>query len=106
MSIKITGLNEVQKKLDDLTKNIESLNNSEVRFDKLFNQSFMNKYTKCETIDDFFKSGGFLLESEDDFKNIPEKKLDDHVKKNTTFNSWEEMISEASNLYISDKIGF
>ena len=35
------------------------------------------------------------VESEEDFKNIPDKEWDDYVREKTSFQSWNEMLFKA-----------
>jgi len=107
MKFEMKGLNKLEKKLDQLQKNAERISgNNEIPFKDLFNPSFMTKYTKFSTIDSFFETSPFTLESQEDLEAIPEDELDTHVSQNTSFNSWQDMLSKAGAEWTSKQLGF
>lgn len=93
-----SGLNKLQKKL----KRLEGTRS--VPFDKLFHTGFMNRYTQFSNIEEFFVRGGFIIETEKEFDNIPEEKLDQHVLATTNFGSWREMQKKAGEAWISKEL--
>jgi len=84
-----SGLDKLKRKL----KKLDGTHN--VSYDKLFNASFMNRYTKHSTIDEFFDAGGFEFETEEEFDKIPESELDKHVQASTKFTNWQDMLGRA-----------
>jgi hypothetical protein len=93
--------------LDKLQKRAEKLDgNQEVPLNELFKASFMDHYTSHSTIDEFIKAGGFVFETNEDFENIPEEKLDQHVRNSTNFESWNEMLNKAGEHWIAKELGF
>lgn len=103
--IKVSGFDEFADRLNNLQKEVSKLENGiEIPFDELFTSSFMHKYTHSLSIDDFFTSGGFSAKSNTDFKSIADEDLDSHVRSNTSFNNWADMLNTAVKLYVSDKI--
>ena len=71
----------------------------------IFNKNFMKKYTKFENLLDFIVAGRLLSKDISSltynvFKNIPKLKLDNYVRKNTIFNSWDDMFEKASSRYL------
>lgn len=82
--------------IDNLIKKSKELENiKQLSFEELFNQSFMNKYTNFENIEDFFDKSSFKLEKQEDFENINEFDLDKYTTNNTKFDSWQEMLNVA-----------
>lgn len=107
MSIKITGLDKLQKDLKNMEKGAKELSKTkQVSFDELFPSSFMLKYTSFTSIDELLDAGGFNSEAYEDFEDIPDDEIDKHIAANTKFNSWEDMLDEATSQYISKKLGF
>ncbi len=104
MGVKISGFNNLNNFLDELQKKAESIS-GEVKFDELFNDSFMENNTKFKTIDEFFENSPFAIETQDDFDDIDESELDQYVNENTDFSSWEEMKKAAGTLYAKKKLG-
>lgn len=107
MSIKIEGLDKLQKKLDDLAAKAEELDGEHsVPFNELFNSDFVRRNTKFTDMTEFFSAGGFDASTPEAFKAIDDDALDAHVLNATNFNSWEEMKGAAAKEWISKKLGF
>ena len=93
--------------LDKLKKRAEELERTKsVPYSKLFNSAFMNRYTQHSIIDEFFKTGGFEFETEEEFEKLPEDKLDQHIQASTNFSSWEEMLTKAGEHWVAKELGF
>lgn len=93
MAVKITGYyklpNEIEPQL--------------IEFDKVFNISFMRKYTNYKTFAKFLTGGKFNITCQKDFEELPEDLMDKHVYKNTQFKTWQEMLDFATDKYIISK---
>lgn len=93
MAVKITGYyklpNEIEPQL--------------IEFDKVFNISFMRKYTNYKTFAKFLTGGKFNITCQKDFEELPEDLMDKHVSKNTQFKIWQEMLDFATDKYIISK---
>ncbi|MCU9614099.1 hypothetical protein OEV98_11060 [Caldibacillus lycopersici] len=105
MGVKISGLDEFDKFLNDLQKKANEAS-GEVSFPELFNDDFMRTYTKLNDIEEFFNKSPFKIETQEDFENLDEIELNKYVKEVTSFLSWEEMKEEAGTLYMKKKLGF
>lgn len=95
-----SGLEKLQRKV----KKLETAQN--IPFDELFNPSFMNRYTEHSTIDEFFNAGGFKFYSEEEFENLPEDKLNQHVQNTTNFKSGCVMLTKAGEYWVAKELGF
>jgi hypothetical protein len=100
----MSGFDGVNKFLKDLQKKADSLN-GEVEFTQLFNPNFMTTFTNFSSSDEFLKKSPFEVHNQEDFENIDEDKLDQYVRANTRFSSWEEMKNKAGELYAKLKLG-
>lgn len=93
MAVKITGYyklpNEIEPQL--------------IEFNKVFNISFMRKYTNYKTFAKFLTGGKFNITCQKDFEELPEDLMDKHVSKNTQFKTWQEMLDFATDKYIISK---
>lgn len=98
--MKIDGL---ENYLDNLQKSIESLNGP-VSVTVLFPEEFMKANTNFENFSEFLDAGGFKFESQEDFNNIPEDVLNQHVAKTTKFSTWDEMKQCAGTEYIKKNL--
>ena len=100
MTKNFDGFKDFGEKLSKAVKN----SSGDVSFDKLFNTGFMAKHSNLQTIDDMFDKAGITIESEADFKALPEETLNSIVKQHTSFSSWEEMLGKASEEYMGNEI--
>lgn len=104
-NIKIKGLNEFQKKLDNMVKAAEELSGeNQVPFSELFTESFLRTYTKFSNFDDFLDQE--IFSKYPDLKSIPDDEMDHFVSLNSRFSSWEEILNKASETYIAKRLGF
>ena len=93
MGVKITGYYKLPNELEPQL----------IDFDKVFDISFMRKYTKYKNFTKFLNGGKFNITCQKDFEDLPEEIMDRHVAKNTSFKSWQEMLDFATDRYIMHK---
>lgn len=106
MSMKITGLDELQNKLKKMQQGARELNGTHnVSFSELFPASFMKEHTSFSSIDELVAAGGFNVESASDFESIPKDELDKHISSTTRFKSWKDMLDKAVTQYTARKLG-
>jgi len=106
MGIEINGFDELQDELNRLAQNAEELDGTnEVPFDELFPPAFMRQYTDAENIDEFIEQSQWPVESQEDFRAIPEDEFDQYVSEHTLFSSWEAMMDKAGEEYVSRQLG-
>lgn len=107
MTIRLEGFDEVHKNLENiLNKAKEIEGNNEVPLIELLPDSFIKKYTNFETTKDFVDSCEKLLDI--DLLSIDEndEKFNNMIKEKTSFDNWNEMISEATTQWVGKKLGF
>lgn len=105
--IKIAGLNEMSKKLDDLAKKAEKFDGQHsVPIDELLTSSFISKHTHFSNADEMFDASGFKIENQDDFEAIPDDKWDEFISSISTFPDWQAMLNEAGKEWAARKLGF
>ena len=86
--LKITGLNELSKKLDTLAGNVAKLNGThQVPIAEMLTPEFMAGHTRFANIDEFFDASGFQVISAADFEAIPTEPLDEFVRTESSFES-------------------
>ena len=104
MGVKITGFDDLEKSITDLQNQVEELPKEQsVTFEELFHQSFMKAHTKFSTFDELLLAGNYVIHSQEDFDAIPQSELDAFISKNTTFDSWDDMLSTAGTEYLSKR---
>ena len=101
--MKIHGFDELINSLDDLSRKAKSISGeNEVSFDELFPVSFMKKYTKFNSIDEFEEQSDFDFT---DIENIDDAALDHYVSIHTNFSKWDDMLAEAGEQWTIRKLG-
>jgi hypothetical protein len=105
MAIRIDGLDEAKKRLEQLKQNAEgSSGEHTVPYFDLFAPEFMAEYTNFKSIDEMFQAGGFKIRSNEDLKKIPEDEWNGFIQKHTQFQEWDEMIKAAWKKYFVKKL--
>ena len=101
----MAGFEELSNQLNRMAKGAKELEGThETSFAELFTDSFVQANSKFHSMDEFWQSVG--INSTEDFDNIPDEKLNAFVSSNTTCSTFQEMLDEATNAYISRKLGF
>ncbi len=104
--IHMSGFKDMDDLLNHLSESAENLNEKRnVSFDELFTQSFMQNCSSFSSIYDLLKAGGFKVTCQKDFDKIPDSKLDNYIAKCTTYDSWEDMLDDATELYMLSELG-
>lgn len=96
------GLKKLQKDLEKAAKSISG----KVSVDKLLTSNFMRKYTNFSNFEELLKKGNFIVDSAEDFAAIPDALFDEHIRKTTKFNNWDDMITEAGKEYAAKAFNF
>ncbi|MGI6201034.1 MAG: hypothetical protein ACOYJA_09710 [Christensenellales bacterium] len=107
-SIKIKGLEKLQKQLKQMEKKAKALDGTHtLTHAELFSRSFMKKHSSFETMDELLKAGGFVFESQQEFDEAADAgKLDQHIAATTNFPNWSEMCSAAAAHWAEKQLGF
>ena len=107
MSFKITGLDDLQKNLQNLADKAEGLSGEhQVSFEDLFVEDFMKSNTKFASFNGLLDESPFTVDTPEDFEAIPDAEFDTYVAEVTEFESWEDMLEEASTQYAARQLGF
>jgi hypothetical protein len=104
MKFEMHGLDAFKKKLEQLEKNADAINGTQVSFAELFDESFMSDHSKFSSLSELVKSGGYSTDAEE-FAKIPDEEFDQFIRENTDFSSWEEMKRSAVRKYTIPKLG-
>lgn len=105
--LKITGLDEFAKKLDDLADRASALDGQHnVPMNELLTPEFVSKHTKFASADEMFDASGFKVETQEDFAAIPDDKLDEFIRSISSFGNWSDMLREAGKVWAAKKLGF
>src|SRR5574340_1214906 len=105
--LKITGLEELTRKLDDLAESANDLHGTHsVPVGEMLTPDFVHAHTRFANVDEFFDASGFKVDSTEDFEAIPTEELDKFVRSVSSFESWQAMAAEAAKAWAAKKLGF
>jgi len=89
---KITGLDEFQRKIEQMRRNAEQLGGEhQVPLTDLFSPAFMRQHSRVTDFATFCKDAGLDVSSTEAFAAIPRDTLDAAVRHLTEFATWEDM---------------
>lgn len=104
MNIETSGFDELSKKLNSMRDAAEKLNGkNEVNLNELFNNKFLKENSSITSFDEFCELAN--IQSQSDFDSIPESELDKTVKSISSFSSWSEFLSSATEDFLYRTLG-
>ena len=107
MGVRITGLDELTRKLQNLSDQAEALHGGHtLPISELLSPSFLATCTLFNSADEMFEKSGFKIESQADFEAIPDDQWDDFIRGNTSFPSWKEMLQAAGAAWARNKLNW
>jgi hypothetical protein len=105
MGIKITGLDELQRKLRELQHRAEGLSGAhEVPISQLLTSEFMLLNTDFESVESMIAASGYKIENQEDLAAIGDEPWDAFVRSRTRFDSWKEMLTAAATAHVSRRL--
>lgn len=105
--MKFKGFDDFSERLNQLAKNAQELEgNHDIPLNDLLNDSFLQSHTQFSNLSKMFEESPFRVESPDDFYAIPDAQLDQFIRNNSKFSSWEEMLQTASEEWAIKQLGF
>lgn len=102
--MEISGIDEFVKSLNKISENAEKLDGASIPLEDLLTPSFLTEHSKVSSLNSFFEQSPFTQEEICDFENIDENKLDEYVRKISTFATWGEFIGEATAIYVGNRL--
>lgn len=104
--MKITGLDNLQKRLQKLANDAQALDGSHaVPLEELLNESFVRKHTQYSSLSEMIEKSGFDVKSPEDFKAIPDDEWDKYIKSITSFADWKAMLGKATEIWAAKRLG-
>ena len=104
--MKITGLDELTKKLEDLGRKAGELDGQKgVPMNELLTPEFVSSHTAFANADEMFSASGFKIESQEDFAAIPEDKWNEFIRSASSFTDWNLMLGEAGKAWAAKELG-
>jgi hypothetical protein len=106
MSIKIRGLDELQRQLKSLAERAAAVSGEHsIPIGELLTPKFMAGCSLCNSSDELFTKGGVKFESPEEFEAIPRERMDEVTRNNTRFATWEEMLHSAGAEWTREHLG-
>lgn len=95
----------IQELLADLQKAVDEAINGEHDIEMIFTEDVMKSKTKYNDIGKFFEAAPYEINSQEDYKNLPNGALDEFTKENTDFKNWEEFSKYAGTEFAKKELG-
>ena len=106
MSIKVTGLDQFRKKLDELKNKVESMSGEHsIPINDLLTPDFLATCSTFASAEEMFERSGFKVDSQEDFAAIPDDAWDDFISANTSYLNWQEMLKAAGAAWMKARLG-
>lgn len=106
MGLKIEGFDKLLKELTEIEETVEKYNGTQVSFGDLFTSEFMGAHTEFSSFDEWMSAGHFKFENQEEFDAIPTPILDRYVKHSTDFITWQDMLDEAGQIFLTCQLGW
>jgi hypothetical protein len=105
--LRVTGLDELQRKLDDMARRAEDLSGKQnVPITELLTPDFLLRCSRFHSAEEMFKASGFKVDTAEDFAAVPDAAWDEFIRANTSFPTWEAMLGEAGGAWAARRLGF
>lgn len=105
MSIKVTGLDKLQRELADIQRRAKSLDGEHsVPLTELLPPSFMRQNTPYPTLESLLESSGLRFENEADFEQLKTPAWDTFIAQHTKFASWQDLLNAGAADYARRQI--
>jgi len=99
-------LDDLADEFDEIAERAEELEGeNEVPLSELFPEEFMRKHTSHNSVEEFFDSSPWTVESEEDLEEIPDEEFDEYVQTETNFEDEEAMTDAAVEEYVARQLG-
>lgn len=98
-------MDDLMKKLNEMAKGAQDLEKKEsLSFSEIFTDDFAQNHTVFKNMDSFWSHVG--VETTEEFKAMPDEKIDAFVATHSDFSTFQEMFNKATSEYISHQLGF
>lgn len=101
MGFEVTGLDDINNRLAELTARAKKLSGEEEQsLDELFDEGFMTRHTGFASLAAFFDDCDYPAANEAEIAAVPAEELDAYVRANSPFASFADMKAVA----VQDKV--
>lgn len=104
--MEMEGFDELMSKLEEMQKGAERLEGEqEVPLEDLLTPQFMRRFTEFGSVEEMFEASEWEVESQEDFKAIPEERWDAFIADHSRFADWGTMLDEAGKDWATRQLG-
>lgn len=103
--LKITGLDETIKKLNDLKKKADAMNVQSVPVTEILTSDFLTRHTPFGSAVEMYEASGFKIETKEDFEAVPDDEWDAFIRSVSSFDGWQAMLGAASKEWAVKQLG-
>ncbi len=105
MKVTLSGFDDFEKHIEKLQENVKELEGQHsIPFDELFPTSFMANYTDSSSIEELLQKGNFDIQSQEDFEKIPDDTMNSFIAMHTSFLTWNQMFTQASEEWLARRL--
>ena len=98
----VRGLEELQRKLGNLAKNVTALNGEhEIPVTELLTPEFLLRNTRFTSLEGLLERGGLT----GGFEAVSKEGRDTFIRANSSFTGWDDMIRAAAEIWVKKKLG-
>ncbi|WP_338411444.1 hypothetical protein [Pseudoalteromonas nigrifaciens] len=91
--------------LDKFIENAEKLHGSNsFTLGDAMTDEFISNNSNYSSLDELVDASGFIVNTPEDFKAIPDDEWDSYIGKNTEFDTWENMQRTAFKYYVKGEV--
>jgi hypothetical protein len=106
MSVKVTGLKELERKLQDIGDRAQKLQGpTDVPLSELLTVEFLKTCSRFSSVTEMFNASGFVITNADDFKAVPDGQWNEFIHQNTSFADWNELLGAAAKDWTKHQLG-
>lgn len=105
MGFKISGLDDLMKKISKMEQNAKELDGeNNIPISELLTNNYLKKNTKFKNLDEVFDFYKKDMDEEEIEEVIETNNWNDYIRENTKFESWTDMLEDASGEWVQTKI--
>ncbi|MDB5823901.1 MAG: hypothetical protein JWR21_2605 [Herminiimonas sp.] len=94
--LKISGLDKVIDKLNDLKKKADAMNGQSIPVTEVLTSAFLTRHTPFGSAVEMCEASGFKIETKEDFEAVPDDEWDAFIRAVSGFDGWQAMLGAAS----------
>ncbi|MDL0123108.1 hypothetical protein [Halobacterium salinarum] len=100
------GFDGTVEDFQDLQDAAEELDGeNEVPMEEIFPSEFMRDHTDFDSFDELLEESQWDVETQEDFRAIPDEPFDEYIAETTDFQDWDEMYRTGGKQWMKKELG-